>query len=99
LAYLKRMPVHTVKIDKSFVIGMAKDENDAAIVYTSIDLAHNLGLQVVAEGVDQESTLARLRARGCDAAQGIYLSRPLPAEDLLEWLAKSSWGLKAEIAS
>jgi len=99
LAYLKRMPVHTVKIDKSFVIGMAKDENDAAIVYTSIDLAHNLGLQVVAEGVDQESTLARLRARGCDAAQGMYLSRPLPAEDLIEWLAKSSWGLRAEIAS
>jgi len=99
LAYLKRLPVRTVKIDKSFVIGMAKDENDAAIVYTSIDLAHNLGLQVVAEGVDQEPTLARLRAHGCDAAQGIYLSRPLPAEDLIEWLEKSSWGLKAEAAS
>jgi len=99
LAYLKRLPVHTVKIDKSFVIGMAKDENDAAIVYTSIDLAHNLGLQVVAEGVDQEHTLARLRTHGCDAAQGIYLSRPLPAEDLIEWLEKSSWGLKAEVAS
>lgn len=99
LAYLKRLPVHTVKIDKSFVIGMAKDENDAAIVYTSIDLAHNLGLQVVAEGVDQEHTLARLRTHGCDAAQGIYLSRPLPAEDLIEWLEKSSWGLRAEVAS
>ena len=99
LAYLKRMPVHTVKIDKSFVMGMAKDENDAAIVYTSIDLAHNLGLQVVAEGVDQEVTLSRLRSRGCDAAQGIYLSRPLTAEDLLEWLAKSSWGLRAEVVS
>jgi len=99
LAYLKRLPVHAVKIDKSFVIGMAKDENDAAIVYTSIDLAHNLGLQVIAEGVDQESTLARLRSHGCDAAQGIFLSRPLPAEDLIEWLEKSSWGLRAEIAS
>lgn len=99
LAYLKRLPVHTVKIDKSFVIGMAKDENDAAIVYTSIDLAHNLGLQVVAEGVDQEPTLTRLRTHGCDAAQGIYLSRPLPLEDLVEWLEKSSWGLRAEAAS
>lgn len=99
LAYLKRLPVHTVKIDKSFVMGMAKDENDAAIVYTSIDLAHNLGLQVVAEGVDQEATLSRLRARGCDAAQGIYLSRPLPREDVIEWLVKSSWGMRAEIAS
>jgi diguanylate cyclase (GGDEF)-like protein len=99
LAYLKRLPVHTVKIDKSFVMGMAKDENDAAIVYTSIDLAHNLGLQVVAEGVDQEVTLSRLRSRGCDEAQGIYLSRPLPREDVIEWLVKSSWGLRTEIAS
>ena len=70
-----------------------------AIVYTSIDLAHNLGLQVVAEGVDQETTLSRLRSRGCDAAQGMYLSRPLAADDLIDWLAKSSWGLRTEAAS
>lgn len=98
LAYLKRMPVHTVKIDKSFVMGMAKDENDAAIVFASIELAHNLGLQVVAEGVDQEATLSRLRSRGCDAAQGLYLSRPLAADELIDWLAKSSWGLRREVA-
>lgn len=99
LAYLKRLPVRTVKIDKSFVMGMAKDDNDAAIVHTSIDLAHNLGLQVVAEGVDQEATLARLRTSGCDAAQGMYLSRPLSAEELIDWLTKSIWGLRAEVAS
>jgi diguanylate cyclase (GGDEF)-like protein len=99
LAYLKRMPVNAVKIDKSFVMGMVKDENDAAIVYTSIDLSHNLGLQVVAEGVDDESVLFRLRSRGCDAAQGIYLSRPLPPEDLMDWLVKSTWGLGVEAAS
>lgn len=98
LAYLKRMPVHTVKIDKSFVMGMAKDDNDAAIVYTSIDLAHSLGLQVVAEGVDQETTLSRLRSHGCDAAQGIYLSRPLAAEELMDWLSKSSWGLRVQVS-
>jgi diguanylate cyclase (GGDEF)-like protein len=95
LGYLKRLPVNAVKIDKSFVMGMARDENDAAIVYTSIDLSHNLGLQVVAEGVDDEGVLMRLRTRGCDAVQGMYLSRPLPAEELIAWLAKSNWGLPA----
>ncbi|HEX7044033.1 MAG TPA: EAL domain-containing protein, partial [Burkholderiales bacterium] len=99
LAYLKRLPVQAVKIDKSFVMGMVKDENDAAIVYTSIELCHNLGLQVIAEGVDDEAALQRLRAHGCDAAQGIYLSRPLPAPELFEWLEKSSWGLRPQRAA
>lgn len=98
LAYLKRLPVHAVKIDKSFVMGMARDENDAAIVFTSIDLSHNLGLQVVAEGVDDEGVLLRLRSRGCDAVQGMYLSRPLSAEELTDWLEKSTWGLPARVA-
>lgn len=98
LAYLKRLPVHAVKIDKSFVMGMARDENDAAIVFTSIDLSHNLGLQVVAEGVDDESVLFRLRSRGCDAVQGMYLSRPLAAEELTDWLEKSTWGFPARVA-
>ena len=91
LAYLKRLPVQAVKIDKSFVMGMAKDENDRAIVNTGIDLAHNLGLQVVAEGVDEEALLRQLRGRGCDVAQGHYISRPLLLEELTEWLQKSSW--------
>ncbi|MFL6624033.1 MAG: putative bifunctional diguanylate cyclase/phosphodiesterase [Sulfurifustis sp.] len=93
LGYLKRLPVQGVKIDKSFVMGMAKDDNDAAIVYTSIDLTHNLGLHVVAEGVDDEGVLNRLRVHGCDAAQGMYLSRPLSGNELVDWLGKSKWGM------
>ena len=61
-------------------------------------MCHNLGLQVVAEGVDDEAVLQRLRAHGCDAAQGIYLSRPLPAPELFEWLEKSNWGMRPRTA-
>ena len=94
LSYLKRLPVNTIKIDKSFVIGMSRDENDAAIVRTSIDLAHNLKLEVVAEGVENEETLKRLVELGCDTAQGHYISRPLSADELSTWLKQSSWALK-----
>ena len=94
LSYLKKLPVKTIKIDKSFVIGMVRDENDAAIVHTSIDLAHNLKLEVVAEGVENEETLKRLAELGCDTAQGHYISRPLTAEELSTWLRQSSWALK-----
>ena len=69
-----------IKIDKSFVIEMAVDASDAAIVRSTIDLAHNLGLRVVAEGVESEDAWRHLEALGCDFAQGYYLSRPLPAE-------------------
>ncbi|MBI3778590.1 MAG: EAL domain-containing protein [Gammaproteobacteria bacterium] len=93
LSYLKKLPVNTIKIDKSFVIGMVRDENDAAIVRTSVDLAHNLKLEVVAEGVENEATLNRLSELGCDTAQGHYISRPLSAEELAQWLQQSSWGL------
>ncbi|MHB8535716.1 MAG: bifunctional diguanylate cyclase/phosphodiesterase [Sulfuricaulis sp.] len=93
LSYLKKLPVNTIKIDKSFVIGMGRDENDAAIVRTSIDLAHNLKLEVVAEGVENEETLKRLAELGCDTAQGHYISRPLTADDLALWLKQSSWGI------
>ncbi|MBI3898770.1 MAG: EAL domain-containing protein [Gammaproteobacteria bacterium] len=92
LAYLKRLPIKMVKVDKSFVMGMARDQNDAAIVNTSIALAHNLGLKVVAEGVDDPDALHRLREAGCDAVQGLYLSRPLSADEYGEWLGKSHWG-------
>lgn len=94
LSYLKKLPVNTIKIDKSFVIGMERDENDAAIVRTSIDLGHNLGLEVVAEGVENEETLKRLAELGCDTAQGHYMSRPLSAEELNVWLKQSSWAIK-----
>ncbi|MCR4300814.1 MAG: EAL domain-containing protein [Sulfuricaulis sp.] len=94
LSYLKKLPVNTIKIDKSFVIGMVRDDNDAAIVHTSVDLAHNLKLEVVAEGVENEETLKRLVELGCDTAQGHYISRPLSAEELSVWLKQSSWALK-----
>ena len=82
LANLKRLPVDVIKIDKSFVMDMAIDASDAAIVRSTIDLAHNLGLRVVAEGVESHQAWTRLNELGCDLAQGFYVSRPLPAPDL-----------------
>ncbi|MGE5241853.1 MAG: putative bifunctional diguanylate cyclase/phosphodiesterase [Bacteroidota bacterium] len=93
LSYLKKLPVSTIKIDKSFVLGMTRNENDAAIVRTSIDLGHNLGLEVVAEGVEAEDVLKRLSELGCDTAQGHYISRPLSVNEFTDWLKQSSWGL------
>jgi len=87
LSYLKRLPLDEVKIDRSFVMGMTDDDNDAAIVRTTIDLARNLGLEVVAEGVESEQILRDLSDLSCDVAQGFYLSRPLPAAELDGWLA------------
>jgi diguanylate cyclase (GGDEF)-like protein len=87
LSYLKRLPLDEVKIDRSFVMGMTDDDNDAAIVRTTIDLARNLGLDVVAEGVESETILRNLSELSCDIAQGFYLSRPLPAAELDGWLA------------
>jgi diguanylate cyclase (GGDEF)-like protein len=84
LAYLRRLPVDELKIDKSFVMNMARDPSDAMIVRSTIDLAHNMGLTVVAEGVDDEAVLERLRALGCDMVQGFHLSRPLSATDVIE---------------
>jgi diguanylate cyclase (GGDEF)-like protein len=82
LGNLKRLPVDWIKIDKSFVMDMAIDDSDAAIVRSTIDLAHNLGLRVVAEGVETEQAWQRLMQLGCDLAQGFYVSRPLPAAEL-----------------
>jgi diguanylate cyclase (GGDEF)-like protein len=96
LASLTKLPFAAIKVDRSFIAGLLRDENDATIVRTSIDLAHNLGLEVVAEGVDDGDALARLRSRACDCVQGIYVSRPLLADDLVEWLRKSTWGLSRE---
>ena len=80
LAYLKRLPLHALKIDRSFVRDMLSDEQDAIIVRSTIGLAHSLGLQVVAEGVEDVDTLAALREFGCDQAQGYVLSKPVTAE-------------------
>ncbi|MBN3754865.1 EAL domain-containing protein [Paraburkholderia sp. Tr-20389] len=86
LAYLKRMPVDELKIDKSFVIGMTEHKDDETIVRSTIDLAHNMGLKVVAEGVESEDVLDRLRDLRCDLVQGFHLSRPLPPSRLEAWL-------------
>lgn len=83
LAYLKRLPVNELKIDKSFVMGMASDSNDEKIVRSTIDLAHNLGLSVVAEGVEDAAILTRLAALQCDEAQGYHMSKPVPLTDFV----------------
>jgi diguanylate cyclase (GGDEF)-like protein len=85
LAYLKRLPVQELKIDKSFVMGMEREEGDAKIVRSTIDLAHNLGLSVVAEGVENAAIQQRLAEQGCDEAQGYHLSRPVPLAALQAW--------------
>ncbi len=88
LAYLKRLPVDELKIDKSFVMNMQEDEDDAKIVRSTIDLAHNLGLTVVAEGVENAVILEQLRALACDEVQGYHLAKPMPAEDLAPWCTR-----------
>ncbi len=86
LACLKDLPVDEIKIDKSFIDKLVGDGNGAGIVRSTIDLAHNLGLNVVAEGVEGEPQMRCLEALGCDAAQGFYISRPLPEGIFREWL-------------
>ncbi|MGW5559948.1 EAL domain-containing protein, partial [Micromonospora sp. NPDC003944] len=88
LQHLRRLPLSEVKVDRSFVLGMADDADDAAIVRSMIELAGALGLRVVAEGVEDERTWRMLHAAGCDAAQGWFYARPMPAEELVTWLAR-----------
>ena len=88
LDYLKRLPVDELKIDRSFVIDMATSKNDEAIVRSTIDLAHNLGLSVVAEGVEDQNSLDLLEKMGCDTMQGYFTCRPLPADEISEYLSK-----------
>jgi len=88
LGQLKRLPVDVLKIDRSFVLNMEHDDNDDVIVRSTIELGHNLGLRVVAEGVETQETWGRLAQLGCDTAQGFFISRPLPRVVLVEWLKK-----------
>jgi len=90
LSYLKRLPIHTLKIDQSFIIDVAFDNQDIAIVRSIIDLGHNLGYKVVAEGVESDMAWDMLRTLGCDSAQGFHVSRPLPEKNFARWLVKSS---------
>ena len=86
LAYLRKLPVDEIKIDKSFVTSMLEDPTDMTIVRTIIDLAHNLDMTVLAEGVEDAATADRLRSFGCDRAQGYHIGRPMPAPDLARLL-------------
>ncbi len=93
LVYLQRLPVAEIKADRSFVTSLTSVGDDAVIVRSIIDLAHNLGVKVVAEGVEDETTMRALVEYGCDAAQGYHFSRPISGADLTHWLATSSFGL------
>ncbi|MDQ2742127.1 MAG: EAL domain-containing protein, partial [Chloroflexota bacterium] len=88
LAYLRRLPVDEIKIDKSFILDMAQQEEETFIAQSVIDLGHNLGMQVVAEGVENARILELLAGMGCDQAQGYHLSRPLPASDIAVWMRR-----------
>jgi len=89
LGYLKRFPLDFVKIDQSLIGGLGVDEQDTAIVRATIDLAHNLGLLVVAVGVETDAQLEALAILGCDRAQGYLFAPPLPAAQLVTWLEQS----------
>ncbi len=89
LAYLKRLPVHELKIDRSFVMNMHHDAQDAKIVRSVVDLAHNLGLKVTAEGLEEGAAWGLLGELGCDIAQGYWIAKPMPADQLPQWV--SSW--------
>lgn len=91
LSYLKKLPVTELKIDKSFVMDMLSSENDAIIVRATVDLAHNLGLKVTAEGVETEEALSILRGYGCDIGQGYLFSKPKPLMEILDWLQAGRW--------
>ncbi|MCY1335936.1 diguanylate cyclase (GGDEF) domain protein [compost metagenome] len=91
LAYLQKLPVDCLKIDQSFVTSMTGSSGSAKIVHSIIELAHNLDLTVVAEGVEDRATLTQLGDLGCDIAQGYQISRPIPAEQFRDWEAQSTW--------
>jgi EAL domain-containing protein (putative c-di-GMP-specific phosphodiesterase class I) len=89
LAYLQRLPVDEIKIDRSFVGDMAENPDNAAIVRSTIELGHNLGLKVVAEGVETQECLRMLANFGCDAAQGFLVSPPLAASEVVAFFAET----------
>ena len=94
LAYLQKLPVNAIKIDKSFVLPMLEDEAAALIVRSTLGLGHNLGLQVIAEGVESKEVCERLTAWGCDEVQGYYLSPPMPVSEFSTWIKAAQWPLR-----
>ncbi len=97
---LRDLPIDRLKIDRSFVLDVAHDDDTAAIVASTVAMGHALGLTLVAEGVETEAALCRLADLGCDSAQGFYISPPLPADELVEWLATGEWtALRSDLAA
>jgi EAL domain-containing protein (putative c-di-GMP-specific phosphodiesterase class I) len=96
LSYLKKLPVKELKIDKSFVLDMNKDQNNKIIVNSTINLAHDLGLDVVAEGVEDKVVLEMLQDLGCNRAQGYFMCKPASADVISEWLFNSKWQIKQQ---
>jgi EAL domain-containing protein (putative c-di-GMP-specific phosphodiesterase class I) len=99
LAHLKTLPVRTLKVDRGFVSDLLTEHSDETIVASVITLAHGLGMQVVAEGVEDEATLQHLAVLGCDFAQGFHLSRPLTAEAATFWLRQQQAPLRVTLDS
>ena len=91
LSYLKQLPIESLKIDRSFVSGMTTNVRDASIVRSTINLAHDLGLRVVAEGVETRRGARDGRRLGCDDAQGHLIARPLGGAAIAEWMARGGW--------
>jgi diguanylate cyclase len=91
MAYLKKLPLAALKIDKGFVMDILNSENDAAIVKATINLGHNLGLMVTAEGVENKEIMSRLMEYGCDVAQGYFLSKPVSMQNFNQWVNDSHW--------
>lgn len=98
LAHLKRLPVDELKIDQSFIRELAPGNDDAVIVRSTIEMGHNLGLEVVAEGVEEGRTLALLRSWGCDVIQGYYISRPVPAGEFEAWMEHQAQPVLEELS-
>ena len=99
LSYLKRFAVDSLKIDRSFVGDVTRDADDDAIATAIIALAHSLGIDVVAEGVETEEQLEFLAQRGCDAVQGFLVGRPMPADRFAEWMADADYDSLARSAA
>jgi len=91
MSYLKLLPVQELKIDKSFILDLPNNQDDKAIVQTTIELGHRMGLTVIAEGVEDQATLDILQEMGCDMAQGYYVCRPANITTLQDWLRTSEW--------
>jgi diguanylate cyclase len=99
LSAIRQLPLHELKIDRSFVHDMVISARDRAIVESTIELGHSLGLSVVAEGVEDAATFALLAGLGCDLAQGYLFARPMPAEDLVTWIADAGQPSAAEVSA